>query len=177
VGICTSQVNDCLCITCITASFRKVCQRHVRFRPSWASITSTRAFNQGTTSGTCRRRSEPLAAVTIPVLELEGGTIALTSLASGTHGHDAGDLPEAAGLPSGFSALWLRTDCIKPPSAGHPDGAAVAFAVQPAERLCRFLGLAPRCYQEFRLFTYWDLSVGTERKVWLPNSNYSASHP
>ena len=129
--------------------------------------------------GICGRRMGPLGAVTIPVLELQGDNIiALTSLASGAHGHNAGDLPEAAGLPGGFSALWLRTDCIKPPSAGHPvDGAAVAgVAVQPAEDLCRFLGLAPRCYQEFRLFTFWHLSVGTERKEWLPNGNYSASH-
>ena len=57
---------------------------------------------------------------------------------------------EAADLPPGFHALWLRCCCLSVGCAGYPGGAAVSSVVV-AEEVCRLLSLAPQSYTEFWL--------------------------
>jgi len=118
----------------------------------------------GLTCTVCDCRTRPLAAVTVPVLELEGRGVALYFCSGRARDQNAGEVPEVADLPGGFHALWLRTARIALRSAEHLTSAAVAgVAAQPTEELCRllcrFFGVAPRCYQEFRLFADGDLSI------------------
>ena len=117
-------------------------------------------------SGEARaRRTEPVAAVTLPVLELQGDRITLSYLSDDSAGDRYASAPAySADLPTGFRALWLRTERISLTSAGHPGGAEVT-EVDATEELCRFMGLAPPCYKEFRFYSYFGLGIDAE---WLP---------
>lgn len=123
-----------------------------------------------------RCRTEPLAAVTVPVLELEGRAITLGYLRVGGADHNgASAVAESADLPVGFRPLWLRTSRINLGRAAHLAGATLADISSELE-LCWFLSLAPECYQEFRLFNgpgSLPLSVQVEWQRW-PNRDETA---
>ena len=103
-------------------------------------------------------RREPLAEVTLPVLEVCSDLVCLGYVAAGAADVHAQNAPAvAADLPVNFRALWLRTDHIylgfNELSGGGiftNDHDREAFSV--AEELCRVLSLAPEGYQEYRLF-------------------------
>ncbi len=98
-----------------------------------------------------------MAAVTIPALELQGSTVTLKAInAHGADDPDASALAEAADLPDGFSAVWLRTGCINLKRTRR-SGGAIVTSVDIAEELCRFLAIPPESYQEFRLYEYIDV--------------------
>lgn len=63
------------------------------------------------------------------------------------------DLAAGAELPAGFRALWLRSSQICVQVAGHSIRAEPSDVggLRGAEELCRFLALAPACYDELRL--------------------------
>ena len=111
------------------------------------------------------RRTEPLATVTLPVLELQADGITLSYISDDDPGYRYANAPaRSADLPLSFRALWLRTGRIALASAGHPGGEEVT-EVDEVEELCRFMGLAPPCYEEFRFYTYFGISIDAE---WLP---------
>ncbi len=104
-----------------------------------------------------------MAAATIPVLEFEGEAVTLILRSGRSLGQTTDGMSEVASLPVGFRALRLRTARIKLLSFRHFGGAAMAgVAVHPAEELCRYFGLAPRCYREFRLFANGELRLKME---------------
>ena len=95
-----------------------------------------------------------MAAVTIPVLEMRSKSIILDYHRNTRATPDCLDTsPVAANLPVGFRALWLHTGCIhadRPEKIERP----ALLSADVAETLCQLLGLAPDCYQEFRLMTF-----------------------
>ena len=108
-----------------------------------------------------------MAAVDLPALH--GDVISFCHLSGGETDNRYASAPaNSADLPIGFRSLWLQTGCISLGSAGHSGGAAVT-GVDVAEELCRFLGLAPQCYKEFRVsadaWHMWGISIYAE---WLP---------
>ena len=114
------------------------------------------------------RRTNPLAAVTLPVLELEGKEITLSYRSTAGAGHRRAAAPaQPTDVPCGFGALWLRGDSIRVRNAGHL-GDEPAHYVEVADELCRFLSLAPECYREFRLYVGSRLSMYVD---WVPLPN------
>ncbi len=112
-------------------------------------------------------RTEPLATVTLPVLELQAEAIALSYLYDDDPGFCYASAPaRSADLPLSFRALWLRTGRISLVSDGHPGGGEVT-EVDEVKELCRFMGLAPTCYEEFRVFTYYGIRIEVQ---WLSES-------
>ena len=109
-------------------------------------------------------RTRPLAAATLPVLEMQAEAIALCYLSDDDPDDRYASAPaRSADLPLSFRALWLRTERIALASAGHSGGGEVT-EVDEVEELCRFMGLAPACYKEFRFYTYFGISIDAE---WL----------
>ncbi len=98
------------------------------------------------------------------MLELQAEAIALCYLSDDDPGDRYANAPaRSADLPLSFRALWLRTDRIALASAGRPGGREVT-EVDEIEELCRYMGLAPACYEEFRFYTYYGISIDAE---WL----------
>ena len=105
---------------------------------------------------------EPLAAVTLPVLEWRCEWVGFNYVESDRSQPNAPAARAAlANLPVSFSALRLYTTSICIEIAEDFSGAVLNAAedeevVAGAEELCRVLSLAPACYQEFRV--YADMS-------------------
>ncbi len=128
---------------------------------------------------TCHHRTEPLAAVTIPVLHRRSEDIILWYFdTSGidtyfdTSGSDTESMAEpAAGaeLPVSFRALWLQTRHICIEVAQHSLNAELSdeSGLHAAEELCRFLALAPACYEELRLLAADERSVTLQAEYCL----------
>ncbi len=113
-------------------------------------------------------RTEPLATVTLPVLELQAEDIMLSYLYDDDPSFCYASAPScSADLPVGFRALWLRTGRISLASAEHRGGGEMTD-VDEVEELCRFMGLAPACYEEFRFVTYYGISIDV---TWLSESH------
>ena len=78
---------------------------------------------------------------------------------------------EAADLPAGIRALWLRTGCIALGGStvlGHYSTRHEQVTV--VEELCRFVGLMLKPYHEFCLFAGGEksgLSIEVTRPPWL----------
>jgi len=102
----------------------------------------------------CACRIEPLAAVTLPVLELEGKEITLSYLrAAGADYSHTGSPAQFTDLPDGFGALWLRSNHVNVAKAGHLGlGGVPSHSVDVADEMCRFLSLTPESYLEIRLY-------------------------
>ena len=103
-------------------------------------------------------RKRPLAAVILDVLNIRTPR-AICGYLDSTVRDELKIAPacaDIAALPLSFRALWLRTDrmYIFAERSGGPvlESKAKVPDVDPAQELCRFLGLASRCYEEFRLF-------------------------
>ena len=78
---------------------------------------------------------------------------------------DPADEPASgAELPACFLRLWLQTSCICIEVAGHSLDAELTdmSGLHAAEELCRFLALAPACYEELRLFPVAERSLTLE---------------
>ena len=99
------------------------------------------------------------------MLELQAEAVTLSYLSDDDPGYRYASAPaHSADLPLSFRALWLRTGQISLASAGHPGGDEVT-EVDEVEELCRFMGLAPACYEEFRFYTHYGIGIDVE---WLP---------
>ena len=117
------------------------------------SLHTLRLATGGTLQLSAEGRAGGLTPATIPVLVLEAETLRCNLLNAGRAG--AHNPPvEAADLPVGFQALWVRVGCIEVcRSAGYAGGGNYsATSVDVAEELCRFLGAAPKSYRDFRIF-------------------------
>ena len=102
----------------------------------------------------------------LPVLEWRSDYIRLEYLTITRTGLDSTtECVDVAELPGGFRALWLRSRYTAVGVAKHSAGAVrvdtvrADFAAQDdyedvhgANELCRYLTLAPACYEELRLF-------------------------
>ena len=125
---------------------------------------------RGLTRSRANDRTEPLAIVNIPVISRRSESIGLRIV--DVIQTDIGDMDEpayGAELPISFRALWLHTSHICVEVAGHSLGAAPPEADEfdAAEELCRFLDLAPACYEELRLYTDAEFPMLTLRAVYL----------
>ena len=101
--------------------------------------------------------TEPLAAVTILALEWRSNLVSLDYVEAVPHVSASTASAPMANLPVGFRSLWLHTGFIgigdaEPSGGAAPAGMAEADEVSGAVDLCYSLGLAPDCYEEFRLF-------------------------
>ncbi len=104
-------------------------------------------------------RMMPLARVTLPLLDLKPASFGCCYIKPTVRDEMtvAATSADMADLPISFRALWLQTDRIFISVAERSTGAVLASdeevqTVDPARELCRFLSLAPGCYEEFRLF-------------------------
>ena len=105
-------------------------------------------------------RTEGLASATIPVLELRASKVTCYYLSEDPAiAWHANVSMEAADLPVGFQALWLRTDRIRLNSTGFGANNGVPVKVNVAEEVCRFLGKAPWSYREFVLLVVGHLPL------------------
>ena len=121
---------------------------------------------------TCRGRTEPLAAVTVPVLHWRSESVCLRYVDASRP--DIGSMSEptaGAVLPVGFRALWLQTSYMCVEVAGHSLDAELSdirgIHAAAAAELCRFLALAPACYKELRLLAVADRPRLSLVAVWL----------
>ncbi len=101
---------------------------------------------------------EPLAAVTLPILEWRCEWIGFSYVDTDRSQPGApATRADVTDLPVSFRALWLHTTSICVPVAEHSGGAVLHAAAEAddingAEEFCRVLSLAPACYEEFRLY-------------------------
>ena len=135
-----------------------------------ASLRILRHETSGTLCPSAEDRTEGLAAVVIPVLELAADAVSCSYLSADMADDRNASAPaEAADLPAGFRALWLRTSCIALGSAGYTGGNGSAVTgVDVAEELCRFLGLAPKSYRKFQLYPGPKSRTLSIQAEWLP---------
>ena len=123
----------------------------------------------------------PLADVTLPVLELNTTEIPCRYRCL-TEMEMAASAEDTAQIPVSFRALWLRTDHMVR-VAEHSGGAVLESEeqeeqVDPAEEFCRFLGRAPGCYEEFRVFAGGGQPMLTIAAEWeLNNSDFCGVRP
>ena len=102
----------------------------------------------------CCIRTDPLSAVTIPVLELHGSGVVLKYLsADDADGRDANAPAEVADLPTGFRELWLRAKEVHVARTERAGGAPVS-GVDIADELCRYMAFSPNSYRVFRLYEH-----------------------
>lgn len=101
----------------------------------------------------------PLAAANVPVLALRAPRIECGYLNSDVRRQMGltAEPKDICALPVSFRILQLHTARLTVDVAQCSGGAVLKSRAEvqnvvPVEELCRFLGLAPRCYKEFQLY-------------------------